>query len=92
MAASESDANSRRNAMKYLLTCAAAAAALGVVAMTPASAEAGWRGWWGGPGVSVYVGPRYHYRHYGYRYRPYYYDRYSYGYGPRWKYRYRDYD
>jgi hypothetical protein len=53
--------------MKYLRTCAAAAAALGVVAMTPASAEAGWRhGWWGGPGVG-YVGPRYHYRHYSYR-------------------------
>ena len=79
--------------MKYLVTCAAAAAALGVVAMTPGSAEAGWRhGWWGGPGVGIYVGPRYQYRHYSYRYRPYYYDRYAYGYAPRWKYRYWDYD
>jgi hypothetical protein len=25
-------------------------------------------------------------------YRPYYHHRYSYGDGPRWKYRYRDYD
>ena len=75
--------------MKYLVTCAAAAA-LGLVAITPGSAEAGWRsGWWGGPGVGIYVGPRYGYgyRNYSYRYRPYYYDRYAYGYGPRWKYR-----
>lgn len=49
-------------------------------------------GWWGGPGVGIYVGPRYHYRHYSYCYRPYYYDRYAYGYAPRWKYRYWDWD
>lgn len=77
--------------MKYLLTCAAALAALGLVAVAPGTAEAR-HGWWGGPGVSIYIGPRYHYRHYGYRYRPYYYDRYSYGYGPRWKYRSRYWD
>jgi hypothetical protein len=79
--------------MKYLLTCATAAAALGLVAGAPGLAEAGWRYGWGGPGVSIYVGPRHHYyRHYGYRYRPYYYNRYSYGYGPRWRYRSRYYD
>lgn len=64
--------------------------ALGLVAITPGSAEAGWRsGWWGGPGVGIYVGPRYGYgyRNYLYRYRPYYYGRYAYSYGPRWKHR-----
>ncbi|MBK5198805.1 MAG: sulfur globule protein precursor [Methyloceanibacter sp.] len=54
---------------------------LAFVTLSPNSAEAGWRGrgWgWGGPGVNVYVGPRYgYYGGPGY-YRPY---RYSYGYG-----------
>jgi len=39
-----------------------------------------------GPGVNVYVGPRYGY--YGYRYRPYAYYGYPYGYYPYWRGRY----
>ncbi len=78
--------------MKVLLTSAAALAVLGLLAVAPGSASAGWHGWWGGPGVSIYVGPRHHHRYYGDRYRPYYDHPYAYGYGPRWKYRYRDYD
>ena len=76
--------------MKYALTGLAAAVALAGVALTPAIADAGWRGgYWGGgwgPGLGIYVGPRPYYRNYGYGYgyRPYYgYDRYSYRYGPR---------
>jgi hypothetical protein len=77
--------------MKYALTGIAAAAALAVVALTPGTADAGWRGgYWGGgwgPGFGVYVGPRPYYRNYygpRYGYRPYYGNRYSYRYGPRW--------
>jgi hypothetical protein len=77
--------------MKYALTGIAAAAALAVVALTPGTADAGWRGgYWGGgwgPGFGVYVGPRPNYRNYygpRYGYRPYYGNRYSYRYGPRW--------
>ncbi len=54
---------------------------LAFVTLSPNSAEAGWRGrgWgWGGPGVNVYVGPRYGYYGAPGYYRPY---RYSYGYG-----------
>ena len=42
---------------------------LAFVTLSPSSAEAGWRrGWgWGGPGVNVYVGPRWGW--YGPRYR-----------------------
>ena len=63
--------------MKYALAGLAAAVALAGLALTPATADAGWRGgYWGGgwgPGLGFYVGPR-----------PYYgYDRYSYRYGPR---------
>ena len=64
--------------MKYALTGLAAAAALAAVALTPATADAGWRGgYWGGgwgPGFGIYVGPRPYYRNYGYGYgyRPYY--------------------
>ena len=68
--------------MKYALTGLAAAVALAAVALTPATADAGWRGgYWGGgwgPGFGIYVGPRPYYRNYGYGYgyRPYYgYDR-----------------
>ena len=74
--------------MKYALTGLAAAVALAGVALTPATADAGWRGgYWGGgwgPGFGIYVGPRPYYRNYGYGYgyRPYYYDRYAYRYGP----------
>ena len=63
--------------MKRLATMliAACALALALVAISPDQASAGWRRWggWGyyGPGVGVYVGPRYGY--YGYGYRPYYY-------------------
>jgi hypothetical protein len=77
--------------MKYALTGIAAAAALAVVALTPGTADAGWRGgYWGGgwgPGFGIYVGPRPYYRNYygpRYGYRPYYGNRYSYRYGPRW--------
>ena len=45
------------------------------VTFTPDSASAGWRRWGGyygwGPGVNVYVGPRYGYYGYSYGYRPY---------------------
>jgi hypothetical protein len=79
--------------MKYTLTGLAAAVALAAVALTPETADAGWRGgYWGGgwgPGFGIYVGPRPYYRNYGYGYgyRPYYnpyynHDHYSYGYGP----------
>jgi hypothetical protein len=77
--------------MKYALTGIAAAAALALVALTPGTADAGWRGgYWGGgwgPGFGIYVGPRPYYRNYygpRYGYRPYYGNRYSYRYGPRW--------
>jgi hypothetical protein len=74
--------------MKYLMTAIAAAVALGAVAIAPDKAEArrhygGWGIW--GPGVGITIGPRYGYRHYGYRSYPRAY-RYSYGYGPRWGY------
>ena len=64
---------------------------LAFVTLSPNSAEAGWRRWgWGGPGVNVYVGPRYGY--YGpHYYRPYpyhgYYS-YPYAYYPYWRGRY----
>lgn len=52
------------------------------VAFVPARASAGW-GWWGGPGISIYVGPRSGYPccgYYGYGYRPYRYYGYPYEY------------
>jgi len=64
--------------------------ALAFVTLSPSSADAGWRRW-GGPGVNVYVGPRYGYyaprRNYGPRYRRYgYYDGgYPYAYYPYWR-------
>ena len=59
--------------MSKLATFAVALGALvlAFVTLSPSSAEAGWRGrgWYGGPGVNVYVGPRWGYygprRHYG---------------------------
>ena len=51
--------------MSKLATFAAALGALvlAFVTLSPSSAEAGWRGrgWYGGPGVNVYVGPRWGY-------------------------------
>jgi len=75
------------------LMVAVGALALTIVTLSPSSAEAGWRRWGrAGPGVSVYVGPRYgYYAPRSYYYRPY---RYSYGYGypyayyPYWRGRY----
>jgi hypothetical protein len=68
--------------MSKLATFAVAVAALvlAFVTLSPSSAEAGWRrGHWGGPGVSVYIGPRYGY--YGGYYGPRrYYGGYAYGY------------
>jgi hypothetical protein len=59
------------------------------VALTPDAASAGWRRWggyyggWGyGPGVGVYVGPRYGY--YG-GYYPYAYSYRPYAYYPYWR-------
>ena len=57
--------------MSKLATLVVAVGALAFVTLSPNSAEAGWRRGWGwGPGVNVYVGPRYGW--YGYRsyYRP----------------------
>jgi len=76
--------------MSKLATLVVAVGALAFVTLSPNSAEAGWRRGWGwGPGVNVYVGPRYGW--YGYRsyYRPYaYYYGYPYGYYPYWRGRY----
>jgi hypothetical protein len=85
--------------MKYTLPAIAAAAALAIIALSPGTAEAGWRhgGWSGGwgPGFGVYLGPRPYYRDYSYRYRyrsPYY-GNYAYGYpAPWWRHRDRYYD
>jgi hypothetical protein len=82
--------------MKYAMTGIAAAAALAVVALTPAAAEAGWRGgYWGGGWVLASASISARVPIIGITPTgtvPYYYDRYSYGYGPRWKHRYRYYD
>jgi hypothetical protein len=70
------------------MAVAAGALALALVSLAPSSAEAGWRrGYWGGPGVSVYVGPRYGW--YGPRryWRPRYPVGYPYAYYPYWRYR-----
>jgi hypothetical protein len=74
--------------MKRLTTLLVAAFAflLTLAAIAPDEASAGWRRGWGyyGPGVGVYVGPRY-----GYGYRPYYYGGYyPYAYYPYWRGRY----
>ena len=71
------------------LVVAVAALVLAVVTLSPSSAEAGWRrgGHWGGPGVSVYAGPRWGW----YGPRPYwgaYAWGYPYGYYPYWRGRY----
>ena len=71
--------------MNKRLACVLGAVAIAVVALTPSNASAGW-GQWGGPGISITIGPRYgYYRPYGYYgYRPYGY----YGYRP-YRYGYR---
>ena len=73
--------------------------AIGLTAFvsSPSKAFAGW-GWWGGPGISIAIGPRYPYYGYGYRpygygyygrpyygYRGYGYRHYGYGYRPYWR-------
>lgn len=67
-----------------IMLVAVGALALIFVTLAPDSAEArrGWRGGYWGPGVGVYVGPRYgwNYRRYG---RPYAY--YPYAYFPYWR-------
>jgi hypothetical protein len=76
--------------MKKLLASLLCVVAIAFVALTPSKASAGW-GWWGGPGISIYVGPRYGYPYYGYYgYRPYGYYGY-YGYRPYGYYGYRPY-
>ena len=72
-----------------VMAVAAGALALTLVSLAPSSAEAGWRRgyWgWGGPGVGVYVGPRYGW--YGPRryWRPRYPAGYPYAYYPYWRY------
>jgi hypothetical protein len=69
------------------LVVAVAALVLAVVTLSPSSAEAGWRHGWRGPGVGVYVGPRWGW--YGPRY-PWgaYAWGYPYGYYPYWRGRY----
>ena len=75
------------------LLVAVGALALAVVTLTPSSAEAGWRRW-GGPGVRVYVGPRWGYYPPRRYYRPYsrgyraYPRGYPYAYYPYWRRRY----
>jgi hypothetical protein len=69
---------------------------LAFVTLSPSSAEAGWRrGWgWGGPGVNVYVGPRWGgWGWYGPRYRYWgpYASGYPYAYYPYWRGRYHRY-
>ncbi len=76
------------------LLVAVGALAFTFVTLSPSTADAGWRkrGWggWGGPGVNVYVGPRWGY--YGPRYYrtypAYAYGGYPYGYYPYWRQRY----
>jgi hypothetical protein len=63
--------------MNKVLACLMGCVAVAFLALAPVKAFAGW-GWWGGPGVSITIGPRY-----GYYYRPYGYYGYPYGYGYR---------
>jgi hypothetical protein len=69
---------------------AVGALVLAFVMIAPSSAEAGWRrgGYWRGPGVGIYVGPRYGWYAPRYRYwGPYAYG-YPYAYYPYWRGRY----
>lgn len=71
--------------MKKLTMVLAAVWAIVLLAVTfaPNSAEAGWRRWGWGPGVGVYVGPRWGYGYYGYP--NYAYGYYPYAYYPYWR-------
>lgn len=63
---------------------AVAALAVGLIAISPDQAEAGWRRGWGYAGP----GPAWGYYGYGYRpyaYRPYYGGYYPYAYYPYWR-------
>jgi hypothetical protein len=81
--------------MKYALMGLTGLMALGPVALAPQTASAHHGGWgWGrGPGFGIYVGPATAIgaTGMGTAIVPII-TRYSYGDGPRWKYRYRDYD
>jgi hypothetical protein len=74
------------------LAVAVGALALAFVTLSPSSAEAGWRrGGYRGPGVNVYVGPRWGWYGPRYRYRPNAYAypyAYPYAYYPYWRGRY----
>jgi len=77
-----------------IMTAVVGVLAFTLVSLAPQSADAGWRrkAWRHGygPGVSVYVGPRYGYyapRRYSRPYRPYAYA-YPYAYYPYWRNRY----
>jgi hypothetical protein len=78
--------------MKYAMTGLAGITALGLVAFAPQPASARIAVW--APGVGVYVGPGYHYRHYGYYGYPYgyygrpYYRHYGYYGRPYYRHRY----
>ncbi len=81
---------------KQLALLMVAVLAVGLVALSPSKATAGWG--WRGAGVSIVIGPRYYrpyaypyapYGYYGYRYRPYGY--YGYRYRPHYGYRSRPY-
>lgn len=70
--------------MRKQLAWLVAALAIGIVALAPSDATAG-RGWRGGPGIGVAIGPSYcppyvYGGYYGYRYRPYAYPYANYGY------------
>jgi hypothetical protein len=72
--------------MSKLATFAVALGALvlAFVTLSPNSAEAGWRRW-GGPGVNVYVGPRWGWYAPRYRYWGSYGCCYPYAYYPYWR-------
>jgi hypothetical protein len=80
--------------MKKFAIMAAAVGALAftLVSLAPPSADAGWRrkAWRNGygPGVSVYIAPRYGYYAPRRYYRPYAYSGYPYAYYPYWRGRY----
>lgn len=80
--------------MKAFMLALIATGALSIASVTPDTAEARPRGYYGRGGVSVNVGRNYGYRRYNYRpyyrygYRPYY---YNYGYRPYYYRSYRPY-
>lgn len=66
---------------------AVGALVLAIVSVSPSTAEAGWRRhYWGGPGVSVYVGPRWYGSGWGWGPRRYWGPNgYPYAYYPYWR-------